>query len=154
MFNSFANIDDNLNRIILKSIEIFENNQTNDNYSFYYYNSITKEKIDQNLEESLIKMQRNPISNYGRVCILKGCLQNINLNQGISNIKLPIKIVNSKSNFLISSNQIKIFSTVQKKENEENNVENKLKRNFVFNIEGGYNIFDVKISKKNLLLCF
>ena len=150
LINGFAQIDNKMNNIINEMINAFENTPKNlPDLAFHYYSVLTQsETIKNHKPDDLIQLtNKNPISQQGRISILKGCLQSIDLTQKIKSIHTPLFIVQSLRNCLINKEHTKAFLFDQ--EDEVNEIQRKKigRKNEIYYYKGGHAILEVKILK-------
>ena len=165
LFNSFLYIDDLLADLLNKSIEVFMKCPLETPELAFLYEETLNKQLDKppNYEEIKEKALKNPISIKGRISILQGALESINISQNVAKLKIPIRIIHSQQNPLINVTHLDLLLKDMYNKDISNNTskvifmknitsDDKLKewllkggRSAMILEQGGYNLFDNQI---------
>ena len=111
-------------------------------------NKANQNFAELNLEE---KYKKNPISNEGRIAILRGCLENYNLSLLSQSLNMPIILIFSKHNTFVNIYHVEHFlrhenlnrDKIKKYIDLRGIIKLKIPRYAYLNYEGGYNFYEV-----------
>ena len=126
LFNTFLYIDDILADFLRKSIEVFEKLPLeNPELAFLYEETLNKQlRRRPDFIEISKKFISNPITIQGRIAVLSGVLESINISQNMKNLRFPVRIVHSQQNPLINVTHLDLLliSTVNKEDSSSKKV--------------------------------
>jgi len=159
VFNPFLYIDDMLADILMKSMEVFSKFPLeNPELCFLYEETFSRQMTTKpDFSNLKARFSSNPISIEGRIAILKGVLENVNVAQNVTKLKTPIRVVFSQRNPLINVTQLDLI--LKSDDNTEKKVDfykkfqqesrdlkfwfgNRETRQALILEEGGYNLLE------------
>jgi len=110
LFNGFMYVDETMEAFMLKAIKVYEKyTETKSDLPFIFFDSIARQgqkakKMEMG-ENIHTRFEKNPISLTGRIFLLKGCLESVNLLQNVQNMKIPLAFYHSKNNNIVNTIQ-------------------------------------------------
>lgn len=152
LFNCFLYIDDQLKTFLENSIRLLSESEESE-FSSLLFDCFGNKNIAwaQNKSE---KKSNNPITNQGRIALLKGCLENYNIYKNVQAIENSCLVfVNSSHNSLVSNSQKNII--LSQAPNVLKNLKNFYQKGKKFNLnifDAGYNINNDKPEEIKIII--
>ena len=112
LVNSFSYIDELLLKTVNEMIDIFKEapaHITELPFEFYSFLVHSKKQKPQQIKEQIAQ---NPITMEGRLCILNGCLNSLNVRRKIPSLQINMSLVHSLNNCFVDISHVDVITNM------------------------------------------